>query len=101
MYLIDKPDAETIAASMKDILLRCSLNLDDCFWQAYDGAATMSGHLSGVAAQLQNENPITFHVHCANHRLDLALKGYADESKIISDTLRFVQDLAIVFPSLL
>ena len=41
MYLIDKPDAETIAASLKDILLRCSLDLDDCFWQAYDGAATM------------------------------------------------------------
>ena len=64
MYLIDKPDAETIAASLKDILLRYSLDLDDCFWQAYDGAATMSGHLSGVAARLQNENPIAFRIHC-------------------------------------
>ena len=95
MYLIDKPDAETVAASLKDILLRCSLDLDDCFWQGYDGAATMSGHLSGVAARLQNENPIAFRIRCAKHRLDLALKGCANESKIISDTLSFVQDLAV------
>ena len=32
MYLIKKPDAETITASLKDILLRCNLNLDDCRW---------------------------------------------------------------------
>ena len=30
MYLIKKLDAETIAASLKDILLRCNLMLDDC-----------------------------------------------------------------------
>ena len=94
MYLVEKPDAETIAASLKDILLRCSLNLNDCFWQAYDGAATMSGHRSGVAARLQND-PVAFRIHCSNHRLDLALKGCADESKIIGDTLSFVQDLAV------
>ena len=95
MYLIDKRDAETIAVSLKDIFLRCNLDVDDCFWQAYDGAATMSGHLSGVAARLQNENPIALRIHCANHRLDLALKGCANQSKIISDTLSCVEDLAV------
>ena len=68
MYLINKPNAETIATSLKDILLRCNLKLDDCRWQAYDGAATMSGHLSGVGARLQAENPIAYRIHCANHR---------------------------------
>ena len=95
MYLVDKPDAMTIAASLKDILVRCSLNLNDCLWQAYDGAATMSGHLSGVAAQLQSENPAAHRIHCVNHRLDFALKGCANESKIIGDTVSFVQDLAV------
>ena len=101
MYLIDKPNAETIAVSLKDILLRCSLDLDNCFWQVYDGAATMSGHLSGMAARLQNENPIAFCIHCANHRLDLASKGCANESKIISDTLSFVQDWQFLSVTLL
>ena len=84
---------ETIAASLKDILLRCSLNLDDSFWQTYDWAATMSGHLSGIAARQQNENPIAFRIYRSNHRL--ALKGCANESKIIGDTLSLVQDLAV------
>lgn len=75
MYLIEKPNAETIVASLKDVLLRCNLQLSDCRWQAYDGAATMSGHLSGVAARILAENPAAHRIHCANHRLDLALKG--------------------------
>ena len=87
MYLIKKPDAETIAASLKDILLRCNLMLDDCRWQPYDGASTMSGHLSGVGVRLQAENPIAYRIHCANHRLDLVLKACANESKLIGDAL--------------
>ena len=52
MYLIEKPDAETITAALKDILLRCNLRINKCRWQAYDGASTISGHLSGVAARI-------------------------------------------------
>ena len=95
MYLIEKPDAETIAASLKDVLLRSNLRLIDCRWQAYDGAATMSGRLNGVGARLQAENPKAHRIHCANHRLDLALKSCANQTKVISDTLTFVQDLGV------
>ena len=55
----------------------------------------MSGHLSGVATRIQAENPAAHRIHCANHRLDLALKGCAKESEIIRNTLSFVQDLAV------
>ena len=30
MYLIEKPDGETITAALKDILLRCNLRLNEC-----------------------------------------------------------------------
>ena len=95
LYHVKETDAETITDCLKDILLRCNLLLDDCRWQAYDGAATMSGHLSGVAARIKAENPAAHRIHCANHRLDLALKGCAKESEIVSETLTFVQDLAV------
>eukprot|EP00794_Sanderia_malayensis_P011514 gene11514-12706_t len=55
----------------------------------------MSGHLSGVVARIKAENPAAHRIHCANHRLDLALKGCAKESKIVRETLSFVQDLAV------
>eukprot|EP00112_Aurelia_sp_Birch-Aquarium-sp1_P004658 Seg1527.3 transcript_id=Seg1527.3/GoldUCD/mRNA.D3Y31 product="Zinc finger MYM-type protein 1" protein_id=Seg1527.3/GoldUCD/D3Y31 len=95
MYHLKETNAETITDCLKDILLRCNLLLDNCRWQAYDGAATMSGHLSGVAARITTENPAAHRIHCANHRLDLALKGCAKESEIIRETLTFVQDLAV------
>ena len=95
MHHIKETDAETITNCLKDILLRCNLFLDDCRWQAYDGAAAMSGHLRGVATRIQAENPAAHWIQCANRRLDLALKGCAKESEIIRETLSFVQDLAV------
>ena len=41
--------------------------------QAYDCAASMSGHLSGTATRIKAENPLALNVHCANHCLQLVL----------------------------
>ena len=95
MYELEKTDAETITASLKDILLRCNLTMGDCRWQAYDGAANMAGSGSEVAARISLENPPALYTHCGNHSLDLALHDCVKESKIISDTLKVVQDLFI------
>ena len=90
MYLIEKPDAGTITAALKDILLRCNLRINEYRWQAYDGASTMSGHLSGVSARIQAESPAAHGIHCANHRLDLALKLCTYQSEVVDDSLSFV-----------
>lgn len=95
MYLIKKLDAKTIAVSFRNILLRCNLMLDDCRWQAYDEASTMSSHLSGVVARLQAENSIAYRIHGANHRLDLVLKACANENQLIGDVLSLLQELAV------
>ena len=41
---------------LKDVLLRMNLDVKDSRGQCYDGAATMSGKASGVAAQFKLEN---------------------------------------------
>ena len=51
--------------------------------------------MSGVAVRVQDENTAAHRIHCANHRLHLALKGCANQSKVIGDALSFVQDLAV------
>lgn len=99
MYELEKTDAETITTSLKDILLRCSLTIDDCRWQTYDGAANMAGGRSGVAARISSENPHALYIHCGNHSLDLALRDCVKESWIISDTLKEVQELAVFIRS--
>lgn len=53
---VPSTDANTIATMIQDCLVRFSLPITQCRGQAYDGAANMSGHVSGVAARLQKEN---------------------------------------------
>ena len=88
MYELEKTNAEKIPTSLKDILLRCNLTLDDCRWQTYDGAANMAGSRNGVAARISSENPHALYIHCGNHTLDLALPDCVEESEIISDALK-------------
>ena len=39
--------------------------------QSYDGAATMSGELSGVQKQVQDRFPAAYYNHCVAHRISL------------------------------
>ena len=40
-YWIGNIKGETIVKAIKDIFMRCSLSLDDCKGQTYDGASNM------------------------------------------------------------
>ena len=57
MYELEKTEAKTITTSLKNILLRCNLTIDDFRRQTYDGAANMAGSRNGVAARISSENP--------------------------------------------
>ncbi|XP_062511832.1 zinc finger MYM-type protein 1-like [Corticium candelabrum] len=87
---VPKTDAETLTSSLKDVLIRCVLPLDQCRGQAYDGAANMSGRLRGVAARIRNEQPKALHVHCLAHSLNLCLQDTARICTIVHDTLQLV-----------
>ena len=50
-----KTDAETLTMAIEDVLIRCSIPLNKCRGQAYDGASNMSGPRSGVAARILHE----------------------------------------------
>ena len=66
LELIDVPktDALTLTTVIKDSLIHFSLPLSQCRGQAYDGASTMSGHVSGIAARIQEVEPTAIYVHC-------------------------------------
>ena len=52
---VPKTDAVTIASLIQDCLVRHALPISQCRGQAYNGAANMSGHISGVAAHIQQK----------------------------------------------
>lgn len=93
--LIQLPNtrAETIFSAIKDILIRCSLNMKQCCGQAYDGAANMSGTRNGVQALFKRESPHTLYVHCLAHCLNLCVKEVTRTCDIMRDTMSFVFEL--------
>ena len=94
MMEIQQTDALTISNALKDVLLRCSLPLQQCRGQAYDGASNMAGHLSGVAVRLQREEPRAHYVHCLAHSLNLCLQECSCKCSAVRDALGVTQELA-------
>ena len=62
-----------ISQVVKDKLGQYSNIKDKLIMQTYDGASVMSGHINGVQAIVRQEYPFAHFVHCAAHRLNLAL----------------------------
>ena len=52
---VENMDGSTLESVLKDVLIRCELQLSDCRGQAYDGASNMSGCFKGIASHLQKE----------------------------------------------
>ena len=55
LYQSDRADASTLAAVVKDVLIRLQMPLDKCRGLCYDGCSTMSGHKNGVAIIKKDE----------------------------------------------
>ena len=74
---------------IKDVLIHSSLSLNRCRGQCYDGAANMSGKRSGVAAQIQMEEPRAIYLHCMGHSVNLEV-----QESFMSDTFDTVLELS-------
>ncbi|KAF3837142.1 hypothetical protein F7725_004606 [Dissostichus mawsoni] len=92
------PDStgETLFSCIKDVFLRLHLPLERLRGFCFDGAANMSGRISGVQAKLKEQCPSALYVHCSNHALDLVLQEVAREFRVVADTLNFVRSVSVV-----
>ena len=80
-YEIVNIKSETIAKAIKDILMRCSLSLDDC---------------RGVSTKISEEQPKAIATHCQGHSLSLLVKSLTKECPILRDTMRTVGKMCIL-----
>ena len=94
---VPKTDANTITACIKDCLIRCCLPIAQVRGQAYDGASNMSGHLHGVAAQIQEATPSALYVHCLAHCTNLCLQTVGRQCTPVRDALDFVMGVTDLF----
>lgn len=95
-YEVDDIGSNTIVATIKDALIRMQLSLSDCRGQTYDGASTMLGRKTGVAAQLSSIQPKALVTHCHGHSLSLAVKDLTSECKVLADTMGTVGEICVL-----
>ena len=66
-------DAAAIVDMLKEAITSCGLLLSSCRGQSYDGAAAISGHITGVQTRLRELEPkALFHI-CSAHALNLCV----------------------------
>ena len=73
--------AEGLATTIRDQLQPFSAQ-DKLVAQTYDGAAVMSGRVSGVQLRLKLDFPHAKFVHCYSHQLNLILKQASSGLKL-------------------
>ena len=60
-------DAESLLKKIMESLAKCSIDQNTCIAQCYDGAAVMSGHISGVQERFRRAVPQAVYIHCYAH----------------------------------
>ena len=94
LYATERTNANRLTLLIKDVLIRSSLLLSRCRGRCHDEAANMSGRQSGVATQIQLEEPRAIYLHCMGHSLNLAVQDTYRSIKIMSDTFDTVLELS-------
>ena len=87
LYAQDSINADSLVASIKDVLCRMNLKVSDCRGQCYDSSSNMSGARNRVAAQMATEESHAIYTHCYCHILNLAISDALKNRKVCRDAL--------------
>ena len=93
LHALPSTDAGTIFNVLKDILLRCNLDINKLRGQCYDGAASMSGLKSGVATRFKEENEKCLFTHCYGHVLNLGVGDVIKKVPTLDETFSVAYEI--------
>ena len=79
---------------IRDILVRCNLQLSMLRGQTFDGASDMAGTYNGTQARISRQQPLALFVHCLMHCGNLADQEAMEASTVIRDCNGLTNDLA-------
>ena len=77
-------DAETLTSAIKDCLIRFSLTITQCRGQAFDGASSMSGHLTD---RNHKRCPYSYICSLLCSRTNISLQSVARQSIPVRDAI--------------
>ena len=94
LYAVDNITSETLVNSLKNVLPRMGLSVQNCQGQCYDGANNMVGSKSGVATHIQEKEPRAILTHCYGHSLQLAVGDMVREVRKLRDALDTTSEIS-------
>ena len=89
--------APTLAAIIRDALLRLNLDITNLRGQTYDGAANMSRCYNGCQAQISKDYPLAFFVHCGAHCANLVAQNACQASTFCRDAPMWVNEVGLLY----
>ena len=93
LYEASSTTGEHLFRIASDVLLRLNLPFSGLRGQTYDGAANMSGHLSGTQALIRRQQPLANFVHCGPHCVNLVTQATCKSTPVIRDALHWIHEL--------
>ena len=93
LYEVDSIDANGLAHSIKDVLLRLNVNISHCRGQYYDGASNMRGSRNCVATQIPSLERRDVYMHCFGHALNLAVADTLKQSRVCREALEIAYEI--------
>ena len=91
LHALPSTDAGTIFSVLKDILLRCNLDINKLRGQCYDGVASMPRSKSGVATRFRKKT--RKFTHCYGHALNLAVGDAIKKVLTIDETFSVAYEI--------
>lgn len=92
-YDVPETKAETLFLVIQDIFLRCTLDINRCRGQCYDGASNMSGEVTGLQTRFRECEPRALYTHCAGHNLNLVSQDGMSKIPEIADFLSVIREI--------
>ena len=95
---LSSTDAETTTSAIVDFTTTCGLDMSKLVGKGFDGAANMSGLVSGVSVRLQEMYPSArYFTHCRNHALNLAIVASCNKVLDIRNCMNALKEITLFF----
>ena len=92
-YQTSVTSSDVLYAIVQDVLLRSQFSIKKCRGQCYDGAANVSGHVTGLRTKILQEESRATYVYCRAHKLNLAAHDALKSRSEIRSVMGMIQDL--------
>ncbi|XP_033225983.1 zinc finger MYM-type protein 1-like [Belonocnema kinseyi] len=97
-YSTASTKSKTLIDIAKDVHVRFDLPLSKLRGQCYDGAANVSGTISGLQQRIKEEEPRALFVYCNAHNLNRVIEDGIEKVLVVRKFIREVRDMINCVP---